>query len=210
MSSLRSRSAAAPAEAPSLPQRAADDLRAIRSSMDRASLFTAVPGHGGMAMGLVGLAGAAVAAGQGDSGSWLLAWLATATVGLVVGACTFERSARAQGQSLLRPTGRRFLLALLPALGVGGALTAVLPGRGLSSALPGVWLLCYGAGAIACGLLSLRLVALMGAAFMLLGVLALALPPSAGDACMAAGFGGLQLLFGWLIARRHRGLEEAP
>jgi hypothetical protein len=51
---------------------------------------------------------------------------------------------------------------------------------------------------------------MMGAGFMLLGVAALALPPAAGDACMAAGFGGLQLLFGWLIARRHLAAGEAP
>jgi hypothetical protein len=50
----------------------------------------------------------------------------------------------------------------------------------------------------------------MGVGFMLLGVVALALPPTAGDACMAAGFGGLQLLFGWLITRRHLAAGEAP
>jgi hypothetical protein len=201
---------AARTEAPSLPARAAEDLRAIRSSMDRASLFTAVPGRGGMAMGLVALAGAVVASQQPDSGAWLATWVATAAVGLAVGGYAFASSARAAGQSLFGPVGRRFVLALVPALGVGGVLTLALPARGLTSALPGVWLLCYGAGAVTCGLLSLHLVALTGVALMLLGVVALALPPSAGDACMAAGFGGLQLIFGWLIARRHRTHEAGP
>jgi hypothetical protein len=214
MSSTRAQSAAPPAEAPpagpSLPARAADDLRAIRTSMERASLFTAVPGRGGMLMGVVGLLGAALASRQADSGSWLAVWLATAAAGVITGACTFAWSGRAAGQDLLGPAGRRFLLALLPPLMVGAALTAALPARGLSSALPGVWLLCYGAGAVTCGLLSLHLIATMGAGFMLLGVLALALPPAAGDACMAAGFGGLQLLFGWLIARAARAAEDAP
>jgi len=214
MSSLRTRPAAppvdAPAAGPSLPARAAEDLRAIRSSMERASLFTAVPGRGGMALGLVGLTGAALASRQAESGAWLAVWLGTAAIGVVVGLCAFTLTARATGQSLLSPTGRRFLLALLPPLVVGGALTAVLPGRGLSSALPGVWLLCYGASTITCGLVSLPLVPVMGVGFMLLGVVALVLPPTAGDACMAAGFGGLQLLFGWLIARRHLAAGEAP
>ena len=70
--------------------------------------------------------------------------------------------------------------------------------------------MCYGASTITCGLLSLPLVPVMGVGFMLLGAAALALPPAAGDACMAAGFGGLQLLFGWLIARRHLAAGEAP
>ena len=214
MPNVRTRPAAppvdAPAAGPSLPARAADDLRAIRSSMERASLFTAVPGHGGMLMGLVGLTGAVLASRQADSGAWLRVWLSTAAIGVVVGLCAFAHTARATGQSLLSPTGRRFLLALLPPLIVGGALTAVLPGRGLSLALSGIWLLCYGASTITCGLLSLPLVPVMGVGFMLLGAAALALPPAAGDACMAAGFGGLQLLFGWLIARRHLAAGEAP
>src|SRR5262245_23896434 len=120
----------------SLPGRAADDLRTIRASMERASLFTAVPGRGGMALGVVGLCGAAVASRQADAGAWLTAWLATAAVGLVTGFTLFWASARAEGQPLLGPTGRRFLLALAPSLGVGAVLTAVLPARGLVTALP--------------------------------------------------------------------------
>src|SRR6188474_2821639 len=89
----------APAPVPSLSGRAAEDLRAIRSSMDRASLFTAVPGRGGM------LLGAAVASRQLESGAWLRAWILTAAVGVVVGIAAIARSARAEGQPLLGPTG---------------------------------------------------------------------------------------------------------
>jgi hypothetical protein len=187
---------------PSLAGRAAEDLRLIRRSMDRSSLFTAVPGRGGMLMGVVGLLGAALASRQADSAAWLDAWLLTAGVGILVGAWALLRSSRAAAQPLLGPTGRRFGLAMLPALVLGAALTFALATRGLYSALPGTWLLAYGAGVTTGGLLSLPIVATMGASFMALGLAALLLPPAAGDACMAAGFGGLHLFFGWLIARR--------
>jgi hypothetical protein len=45
----------------------------------------------------------------------------------------------------------------------------------------------------------------MGALFMALGAAALASPASWGNAYLAAGFGGLQILFGALIWRRHGG-----
>jgi hypothetical protein len=193
---------------PSLAGRAAEDLRLIRRSMDRSSLFTAVPGRGGMLMGVVGLLGSVFASRQQDSGTWLDAWLLTAGVGILVGAWALLRSSRAAAQPLLGPTGRRFGLAMLPALVLGAALTFALAARGLHSALPGTWLLAYGAGVTTGGLLSLPIVAVMGASFMAFGLAALVLPPAAGDACMAAGFGGLHLFFGWLIARRHAPGDE--
>jgi hypothetical protein len=40
---------------------------------------------------------------------------------------------------------------------------------------------------------------------MILGAFALLLLPDAGDLLMASGFGGLHLVFGAIIARRHGG-----
>jgi hypothetical protein len=188
-----------------LHQRAMDDLRFIRQTMERAGSFTAVPGWGGVAIGVIGLAAALAASQQADPDRWLVAWLVAAALAGAVALATLVEKARRARVSLSTGPGRKFVLGFLPPVGVAMALTAALHAHGATALLPGAWLLCYGAAVAGAGTFSVRVVPLMGMGFLLLGVLALATPASWGDAWMAAGFGGLHLAFGLLIARRHGG-----
>ena len=58
---------------------------------------------------------------------------------------------------------------------------------------------------MSCGTYSVKVVPIMGAGFILLGTIALLMPWMWAHALLAVGFGGLQIGFGGLIARRYGG-----
>ncbi len=188
-----------------LHERAMDDLRFIRQTMERAGSFTAVPGWGGVAIGATACGAAFLASAQPSTNRWLTVWLTTAVLATVIGALTLVRKARRARVPLSTGPGRKFLLSFLPPVAAAIALTAALYVHGAVTLLPGLWLLSYGAAIVTAGTFSVRAIPLMGTGFMALGALALATPSQWGDAWMAAGFGGFHIAFGLLIARRHGG-----
>ncbi|HXM37576.1 MAG TPA: hypothetical protein VN908_02830 [Gemmatimonadales bacterium] len=188
-----------------LHDRALDNLQFIRSTMERAGSFTAVPGWGMVAVGVTALAATWVAARQTLPALWLAVWLVEAVLGVIIGGMAMVRKARIAHDPLLSGPGRRFGLAFLPPIVVGALLTISLYGAGLYSAMPGTWLLLYGTAVATAGAYSVRVVPLMGVCFMLLGAAALFAPAGWWPWFMAAGFGGLNIVFGLIIARRYGG-----
>jgi hypothetical protein len=188
-----------------LHDRAMDNLRYIRETMERAGSFTAVSGWGVVTIGATALIAAWVASRSAAPVTWLVVWVVEALLALAIGVISVARKARAAGMPLLSGPGRKVALSLSPPLLAGAALTAVLFHGGLFALLPGMWLLLFGVGIVAAGSFSVRIVPVMGMSFMLLGMIAFLLPGSWGNALMALGFGGLHILFGFLIARRYGG-----
>jgi hypothetical protein len=200
-----SRRAGEPAQVTSFGQHAEESLQFIRRTMERSSTFTAVPGLGGAAMGAVGLAAAVLGASQGSRERWLAVWLAAAAVALGIGLASVWRKAARLGAPLTGQVGRRFATSLAGPLVAGGALTWGLWKTGDWAMMPAVWLLLYGAGALAGGVFSVAAVRLLGVTFMTLGVAALLTPPAWGDIWLGLGFGVLHAVCGLYIARKYEG-----
>jgi hypothetical protein len=187
-----------------LADRALDNLRYIRATMERAGSFTAVPGWGMVGIGVTASGAALLAARQASSLSWLVIWLGEALLALAVGGWTMVRKARAADDSILTGPGRRFGLSFLPAIAVGAVLTLALYLSGEWRLMPAVWLLLYGSGVMAGGAYSVPVVPVMGVGFLLCGAAALFVPALT-NWLLAAGFGGLHIVFGIWIARRYGG-----
>jgi len=189
----------------SFGQHAEESLQFIRRTMERSSTFTAVPGVGGMGMGAIGLAAAILAANQRSPERWLGVWLLAAAVATGVGVTAMWRKAARLGAPLAGAVGRRFAIGLAAPLAAGAALTWGVWMHDDWALMPAVWLLLYGTGVLAGGVVSVAAVRLLGVAFMALGVAALTTAPAWGNLWLGMGFGGLQLAFGLYIARRHGG-----
>jgi hypothetical protein len=173
--------------------------------MENAAEFTAVPGWGGVAMGVTALAAAFIASRQVTPRAWLTVWLIEAFIAVAIAAPTAATKAHRANSALFSGPGRKFVLSFAPPIVVGGLLTFALFQAGFLTALPGVWLLLYGTAIVTGGAFSVRIVPVMGLCLMLLGAAALIGPASWGDAWMAAGFGVVQIGFGWWIARHYGG-----
>ena len=188
-----------------LHDRAMDNLRYIRETMERSASFTHVSGIGGVLMGLIALGATALAwRAQGEM-LWLAEWVGAAILSLAVAVFMMVRKSRAEGMTVMTGPGRKFMWNVIPPLVAGAVLTVALARVGMIELLPGTWLLLYGTSVVTGGSYSVRPIPVMGVAFMLAGVAALLSPATWGDAFMAAGFGGLHIFFGIVIWRKHGG-----
>lgn len=189
-----------------LHDRALADLRFIRETMEGAASFTSLSGWALVVIGVLTVAAGRIADRQSTEPRWLLVWLGLVAVSVPIVVLAAARKSRAAGLPLFSSTpARKFALGLAPSLTAGALLTAVLVHAGEFPLVPGVWLLLYGTGVVAGGSFSVRVVPVMGLAFMLLGAVALLSPQEFGSDFLAAGFGGLHIIFGLVIARRYGG-----
>jgi hypothetical protein len=199
-----------PADPVPLHSHALENLRYIRQTMERAGSFTAVPGWGGIVMGVTALAAAGFASHQTSVERWLAIWLAEGMVAIAAGIAAMWRKARAAGLPLWSPPARKFVFSFVPPLAAGAALTLALWRSDTIAVIPALWLMLYGAGVMTGGAFSVPAVPVMGACFLALGGLTLLLPAALvtrawADIWLGLGFGGLHIVFGAIIARKYGG-----
>lgn len=203
---MRDMRPAQPARAPvRIEQRAAEDLRFIRQTLERSVTFTAVPGAGGMIMGVIGGVAAAVAAPAATPERWLATWIAAAVLASSLGFVAMRRKAHRAGEPLNGAAARQFALSFGTPVLAAALLTVGLWQAGTWNLMPALWLLLYGTAVLAGGAFSVPIIRGVGVLFLLLGIVALVTPPALGNVWLGVGFGGVHLLAGFYIVKVHGG-----
>lgn len=185
--------------------RAMDNIRFIRETMERTTSFTAVPGYGGILMGATAIAAAYMAARQPLISDWLLIWIAEAVLAFSIGLLSMWQKSKIAGQSLFSAPARKFAFGFIPPLLCGVVITLGLWRFAYFAAMVPAWMLLYGAAVVAGGANSVRVVPVMGWLFIVFGSAAFVLPSGWGNPLMGISFGLLHIVFGAIIAWRHGG-----
>lgn len=192
-------------EPPSLHGRAMDNLAFIRETMEKSAVFTSVPGYGGMLMGLTAVGAAYFAGSQTSLRDWLTVWLVEASLAFLIGLLAMWQKTKISNTSLLSTPARKLLLNSLPPFLCGVFITLGLWRFGHFEIMIPVWILCYGAAVVCGGAFSVKTVPIMGWCFITLGAIAFFLPTSFGNLMMGLSFGGLHIVFGFIIGRKFGG-----
>jgi hypothetical protein len=188
-----------------ISDRAMDNLTFIRETMERSTSFTAVPGYGGMLMGLTAVAAAVIANMQVYLVNSLAVWLGEAALALAIGLLAMWQKSKIGGTSLLSTPAKKFAFGFIPPL-IAGVITVLgLWGYGHYDVLAPVCIVSYGAAVICGGAFSVRVVPIMGWCFMAVGALAFVVPSSYGNVMMGLSFGVMHIVFGAIIGRRFGG-----
>lgn len=185
--------------------RAFDNLRFIRETMERSAHFTAIPGYGGAIMGVTAIGAAIIANSQPTIKAWLTTWLVEAVLAVMIGLFAMWQKAKNAGDSLTSAPAKKFALAFAPPLVAGAVLTSLFYYKGLFELLPTVWLTLYGTAVVTGGAYSVKIVPVVGWGFIALGLVSVFLDAAYGNILMAFGFGILQIVFGLIVARKYGG-----
>ncbi|NOT46234.1 MAG: hypothetical protein HOP17_00595 [Acidobacteria bacterium] len=188
-----------------LSDRAIDNLAFIRETMERSTHFTAVPGYGGILMGVTAAAAAYIANIQVYLVDALTVWLVEAALAFAIGMLAMWQKSKIAGQPLLSAPGKKFAMSFLPPLVAGIVIVLGLWRYGHYYEMAPVCMISYGAAVVCGGAFSVRVVPVMGWCFMALGAIAFVVPTNYSNAMMAASFGLLHIVFGAIIAKRYGG-----
>jgi len=173
-------------------RQAARTLEVIRTLMERTCQYEVLTARAGLAAGTLALVGAALLLFAFEpenpwhfGGIWALVFLGSilATVASTAARC------RERGEQVWTRQARAVLLALTPGLFGALVLSVFFFARGEHLWLPGVWMLCYGQGALATAAYAPATIRWLGAAVFPLGALTLILGPDWSVYMMGLVFG---------------------
>jgi hypothetical protein len=179
-------------------RQAAQTLEVIRTLMERATQYQLLTARAGLIAGTLASIGAMSFGVLDPADPWQFGavWavvfggsLAATVIGTVL-------RGRAAGEQVWSRQTRAVVGALAPSLFAAIVLTVLFFRWGMHEWLPGVWMLCYGQGALATAAYAPSPVRGLGLAMLFLGPVALAMGPDWGVLLMGLGFGAGHIVLG--------------
>ena len=190
-------------ESPTTPHEAAEQLRAIRALMERATIYRALSAPAAVVAGLVSLGLCAVQARVASlpAGTFAGQWLAVLAAVTALNFWLLWRSAQGRGEPFVSGGMKLALRAIAPPLLAGFALglRADAASETASADIAGVWIVCYGLALLAAASFAPRSMRRLGRVFFGAGLLFLipAVQAALGAVCRPA-VAGMALTFGLL------------
>jgi len=184
------------------------EVRAAADRSTRYSRFSALAGFltGGAALagsGLCGMFPEFIGAQPKHGLQFVAVWGAVLLCAAVVQSWMTVMKAGQRGEAVFTPIARTATASLLGPGIAGIAGSGIFIATGQWMLLPGLWLLLYGCGLWSVSFFAPLFLRVLGAGFIVLGLCAWYFTESAA-LWLGTGFGGLHLVFGFVVLARYR------
>jgi hypothetical protein len=190
-------------------QQAARTLEVIRTLMERTCQYQLLTARAGLAAGTLAGAGALMFLflDQTDPRHFGAIWALVFIGSLLAATISTVLRSRERGERVWSRPARAIVAALAPSIFAAGVLSVFFFASGGHLWLPGVWMLCYGQGALATSAYSPAPIRWLGISVLGLACLTLWLGPEWAVVMMGAvfGLGHIGLGVALLIAERREG-----
>ena len=202
-------------------------MEEIQRIMERATLWTLLPGMAAVVGGILVLIGCGVSYGMirsvdfaamlempiSQQAVFCVMWFVIGVTGVLLETVLTARAAKQQGMSPTVRSARVATFSITPPVLVAMVLTVkfLIPTQPqpeeIQYIVP-VWMMLYGTGVYTAGLFSIRAPRVLGLAFIAFGIVALMALQQYGVITAALSFGLFHIVFGFYILRKQRqGLE---
>jgi hypothetical protein len=191
------------------PHQAARTLEVIRTLMERTCQYQLLTARAGLAAGSLAGVGALMftVLDAADPVQFAAVWTLVFVGSLVASVVGTVITGRQRGKRVWSRQARTVLLALAPSLLAAAVLSVFFFARGEHLLLPGIWMLCYGQGALATASYAPSAIRDLGIASLLAGAVTLFLGPAWATLMMGLvfGVGHIALGIALLVAERRAG-----
>jgi hypothetical protein len=188
-------------------QKAAENLEVIRTLMERTTQYQLLTAKAGLVAGTLAAAGALsfLVLDAGNPREFGVVWFLVFIGSCLASAMSTILRGRERGERVWSRQARAVVLALTPSLFAALALSVFFFSHDLHLWLPGVWMLCYGQGALATAAYAPRSIRWLGCFVLAGGAITLWLGPAVAIPAMGLVFGlGHAVLGSVLLAAERR------